>query len=51
MKENTEELLEPFLAMMDQEVLYSMKEACYQDALVNPEDPKCSHGSEWTKTA
>lgn len=51
MKEKTEDLLEPFLAMMDQEALYSMKKACYNDLLVNPEDPQCAHGSEWTKTA
>jgi len=51
MKNDTEELLKPFLAMMDQEVTYSMKPACYNNDLVNPEDAKCAHGSQWTKTA
>ena len=30
---------------------YSMKQACYNSALINPPDNKCMHGSEWTKTA
>jgi len=51
MKEDTENLLQPFLAMMEQEQTYSMKEACYDNALVNPESNKCAHGSQWTKTA
>lgn len=49
--DETEDLLKPFLSMMEQETTYSLKEACYTDALVNPEDKKCAHGSQWTKTA
>ena len=51
MKEDTEKLLEPFLAMMEQETLNSLKPACYKDDLVNPESKICAHGSQWTKTA
>jgi len=51
MKDDTEDLLKPFLDMMEQETLYSMKAPCYNDALVNPDDIKCAHGSQWTKTA
>lgn len=25
-----------------------MKPACYDSKLINPDDPKCSHGSPWT---
>lgn len=51
MQNDTEELLKPFLSMMELETTYSMKEPCYKNDLVNPENVTCAHGTQWTKTA
>lgn len=36
------------LAGLELEGSYALKPACYDSKLINPDDPKCSHGSPWT---
>lgn len=44
-------MLQPFIDTMENEVLYTLIEPCYNNDLVNPPSKTCSHGTEWTKTA
>jgi len=48
---NTTAFMEPFVEGMEIEGSYRLKDPCYNDALLNPDDPKCLKGSPWSEHA
>jgi hypothetical protein len=51
LQEETQALLQPLLDGMNLEGSYTMKKACYNKALVNPDDRTCEHGAMWSEEA
>ena len=51
LKEETKALLQTLIDGMKLESGVSMKVPCYDKELVNPDNNKCMHGSEWSQTA
>jgi hypothetical protein len=49
LRKDTKALIQPLLDAMILEGSYSMKDACYNQQLINPPDNTCMHGSEWSK--
>lgn len=49
--EETNEFMQPLIDGMIIEGSYSLKDPCYAETLINPNDPKCLKGAPWTEYA
>lgn len=49
--QSSEELVKPLVEGMQLEGSYAIKKPCYQSPLINPDDPTCMKGSNWTPVA